>query len=187
MSDHDDRNLVRRCQGGDVEAFGRLIDRYQEPLYNTAFRMTGDEEEAKDITQTVFIKAYEKLNTYKPEHKFFSWIYRMLVNESINSLNRRKHLQGLDLNLAGSSSTPEGHFRDAELSGKIQQALIKLPFDYRMVIVLHYFNDITYKEMGDLLDLAEKTVKSRLYTARQQLAAILRKDGIFSHGGSALH
>ena len=99
MSDSEDRSLIRRCLRGDTEAFGRLIDRYQGPLFNTALRITGDCEEAKDITQTIFIKAYEKLSSYKPEHKFFSWIYRMLINESINSVNRIKHIRGLDPNL----------------------------------------------------------------------------------------
>ena len=181
MIECDDAALVRQCLEGDTVAFEALVDRYQKPLFNTALRMTGDFEEAKDITQTVFVKVFEKLNTYKPRHKLFSWIYRMLVNESINFLNRRDHYQGLDLNLVSENKTPEEQHQANELSDKIQNALIELQFDYRMVILLRYFNGMSYKEMSYILSAHEKTIKSRLYTARRLLADILQKRGIVAN------
>lgn len=187
MSDRDDRNLIRRCLQGDTDAFGLLIDRYQGLLFNTALRMTGDYEEAKDITQNTFVKAYERLNTYKPEHKFFSWIYRMLVNDSINSLKRSRIHQALNPALASTKPTPDEFYRQSEENLRVQRALIQLPFDSRMVIVLHYFNDMPYQEMGDILNLDTRTVKSRLYTARHRLAVILGEKGIMPHDQRAIH
>lgn len=182
MVEYEDKELVRRCLGGDTSAFAILIDRYQRPLFNTALRMTGDYEEARDITQSVFMKVYQKLETYKPEHKFFSWIYRMLVNESINFLNRRDRAQALEPGLVSETKTPADHHHATQLNNQMQEALLELQFDYRMVILLRYFNDMSYKEMSYLLGIPEKTIKSRLYTARRLMAEILLHRGITSHG-----
>jgi RNA polymerase sigma-70 factor (ECF subfamily) len=182
MSEMDDAAVVRQCLEGNTALFGTLIDRYQKPLFNTALRMTGDYEEARDIAQTVFVKAYMKLDTYRAEHKFFSWIYRMLVNESIGYLKQRKNYQALSPDILSDGKTPEEEHQSHEVSNTIQEALIELQFDYRLVIVLRYFNDMTYSEMSQVLEIPEKTVKSRLYSARQLLAKSLQQKGIESHG-----
>jgi len=181
MLKHDDAAVVRRCLDGDTAAFAALVDRYQKPLFNTALRMTGNYEEAQDIAQTVFVKAYMKLDTYRAEHKFFSWIYRMLVNESISALKQRKYTQAVDPDQIVGGKTPEEERHINEVNNNIQKALVELNFDYRLVIVLRYFNDMSYSEMSHVLDIPEKTVKSRLYTARQRLAEILQRKGIVSH------
>lgn len=178
MSTFDDQALVRKCLAGETEAFGELIDRHQRALFNTALRMTGDSEEAADLTQGAFVKAYEKLDSYRPEHKFFSWIYRILVNETINALKQRRQQQGLDMEPESSDPTPDELHETNVRNLRIETALRELSFDYRLVIVLRYFNDMSYQEMSEILAVPEKTVKSRLYSARQNLASILGRMGV---------
>ena len=177
MSTPDDAALIRQCLAGDSSAFEGLVERYQKPLYNTALRMTGDSEEARDITQEAFVKAYERLSDYRPEHKFFSWIYRILINGTLNHLKHRKHTQELDAEIASHERPPDEEFDARRQSLRIEKALGDLSFDQRLVVVMRYFNDMSYVEMSAILSLPEKTVKSRLYSARQNLAVLLSQRG----------
>ena len=176
----DDAQLVRLCREGDAAAFGELIDRYQKTLFNTALRMTGDYEEARDITQSAFVKAYERLESFNPEFKFFSWIYRILLNEALNALKQRRQNADVDPEQLAHDHTPEREFEAQKLSAKIDTALRALSLEYRVVIVLRHFNEMSYDEMSEILSIPAKTVKSRLYTARQNLAAILAEMGVVS-------
>jgi len=181
MIERDDKKLIRRCLKGETEVFGVLVERYQKPLYNKALLLLGRREDAKDVTQTVFIKAYDKLEEYNPKYKFFSWIYRMLVNEAINYRNRLKGQQSLNLDISDLGKNPEEVHLENELRTVIADALMELTLDYRLVVVFRYFGNLTYKEISYVLDLPEKTVKSRLYSARQRLVEILQSRGIFSY------
>lgn len=172
-TDSEDHALVRRCLKGDMMAFGELVDRYQKPLFNTAMRMTGDREEAKDLTQTAFVKAYDSLGSFSFRHKFFSWIYRILINETLNWLNSRKSHSEVDLERLEHDQTPETTFRQNRLSEEIDSALVSLSFDQRLVIVLHYFNSMAYKDISCMVGISVGKVKSRLYEARQNLAELL--------------
>lgn len=179
MKAHDDAILVEECLRGNNRAFETLVRRYQKPIYHLALRMVKDPEDAEDITQTVFVKAYEKLDSFNPEHQFFSWIYRIAVNESINFSKRQKRLDEYESGItAVQQLTPEENFRSAELSEYIGDAISRLKMDYRLVLVLKHFHDFSYQEMSEVLQIPEKTVKSRLFTARQQLKEILEKEGI---------
>lgn len=179
MKAQNDAVLVDECLKGNKEAFGTLVRKYQAPIYNLALRMVRDPEDAEDIAQTVFVKAYEKLDTFNPEHRFFSWIYRIAVNESINFSKRQKRLDTYQSGVtAADRFTPEQTFRDAELSEHVDDAISRLKMDYRLVLVLKHFHDFSYQEMSEVLQIPEKTVKSRLFTARQQLKEILEKEGI---------
>jgi RNA polymerase sigma-70 factor (ECF subfamily) len=178
MSTPDDAAVIKMCLEGDSNAFGILIDRYQQPLYNTALRMTGDPEEAADISQETFVKAYQKLNEYRPDHKFFSWIYRILVNDTLNRLKQRNKTQGIEHEITSDERLPDEQFDAKRQSSRIESALRELAFDQRIVVVLLYFNDMSYQEMSVLLSVPEKTVKSRLYSARQNLASLLTRMGV---------
>lgn len=178
MSTPDDAAVIRRCLEGDSNAFGILIDRYQKTLFNTALRMTGDTEEAADISQEAFVKAYQRLREYRPEHKFFSWIYRILVNDTLNRLKQRSKTQTIETEFTSDDRLPDEQFDAKRQSSRIESALRELAFDQRIVIVLRYFNDMTYQEMSAILSLPEKTVKSRLYSARQNLASLLTRMGV---------
>lgn len=178
MSNWDDKDLISRCLEGNVNAFGQLVDRYQAPLFNTALRITRDYEEARDITQTAFVKAFERLDTYRPDHKFFSWVYRILVNEALNTVKERKFQTETETEAISEEKSPEEAYSDKEQGTLIDAALRDLSFEHRLVIVLRHFNDMSYDDMANVIGIAAKTVKSRLYDARRQLALIMEKRGV---------
>ncbi len=169
--------LVKLTLKGDLRAFEELVDRYQKVLYNTVLRIVQNADEAEDVTQTGFVKAYEHLVEYKPQHKFFSWLYRIVVNESLNALRRRKETQEIDSGLMASVKDPAETYEDSEREEYVDKALQLLSPENRAVVVLRHFQDLTYKEIGQILDIPEKTVKSRLFTARQLLKDRLLKLG----------
>jgi RNA polymerase sigma-70 factor (ECF subfamily) len=176
MVDGDpDTELVARCLHGDVAAFEPLVLRYQRPLFNVAWRMLGDREEARDVVQGAFVKAWEKLGTFDPHHRFFSWIYRIVVNESLNVRGRRPTLQPLGAEIPSPGGAEEA-VRERELADCVQKALKRLSGDDREVIALRHFADLSYAEIAEALGLAEKTVKSRLHEARQRLGRMLRSE-----------
>ena len=181
MAEADDLKLVKDTLGGDPGAYELLVDRYQKPVFNAALRIVSNYEDARDVTQTVFVKAYEKLNSFKTRYRFFSWIYKMTINEAINFLNRKMPRTDLSEDIQSRDDTPEERFRQYEISEILQDALMELNIDYRVVIVLRHFGDVSYNEIGYILGIPEKTVKSRLYSARRMLNGILTKRGIGAH------
>ena len=177
MDNDADLELVVRCRKGDWSAFTELVVKYQRPIYNAAFWMLRKPEDAKDITQTVFLKVAERLDEYDPKFKFFSWIYRIAVNESLNLLRRNGHQEWLDdeIDIPGpDSANPESQATDAERARHIQRALMDLSVNDRTVLVLRHFSDCSYEEIAGILDLDEKTVKSRLFEARHRLRETLK-------------
>lgn len=168
----DDRVFVERCLRGDTAAFRPLVERYQKLLFTVALRMLGDYAEATDAAQTAFTRAYEHLASYDRRHRFFSWLYRILVNECLNLRRSRRPLDPIDPALAGADD-PHLGVRRAELRATVQSALLRLPRRNREVVVLRHFADMSYHEIAEVLGVPEKTVKSRLYTARQQLGEML--------------
>ncbi len=177
MVDGDpDYSLVERCLDGDVEAFEPLVLRYQRPLYNVALRMLGDPEDARDVVQEAFLKAYEKLSSFDHRHRFFSWVYRIVINESLNARGRRRptHPLGFEPVAAGG---PEDAVRARERDDCVQAALLRLSSEDRQLLVLRHFAELSYAEIAVTLGVAEKTVKSRLHDARQRLGRTLLVTG----------
>lgn len=169
MSKPDDTDLVTRTLEGDRRAFEALIGRYERPVYNAAFRMLNDSDDARDVAQTVFLKAYEKLGDFNPEFRFFSWIYRIALNESVNHLNRRGRTEELAEEPAAGEAGPDDEMDREMQSRRLQVALMRIKPDYRAVIVLKHFLDCNYAEISQILDIPEGKVKSRLYSGRQLL------------------
>lgn len=178
-----DAVLAARCLRGDTEAFDQLVRRHEKVLYNGCLRIVRNSEDARDIVQGVFVKAYEKLDTYDPERKFFSWIYRMMINASLNWIESRRHYQDIETDRPSTAETPEGEFVRGEASRQVEAALDRLKPEHRLVVVLKYFGELSYDELGYVLDLPAKTVKSRLYEARRQLATFMIESGV-THGTS---
>ena len=176
MDNDVDQVLVERFRNGDREAFTTLMVRYQRPIYNAAFWIVRSAEDARDIAQSVFLRVAERLDEFDGSHKFFSWIYRIAVNESLNLLRRNGHEEPLDdeIDLPGGSDDPESQARDAERSRHIQRALLTMSAMDRTVIVLRHFSECSYQEIARVLDVDEKTVKSRLFEARQRLRELLK-------------
>jgi len=175
--DDDDRVLVERCRHGDREAFTALVVRYQRPIYNAAFWVLHKAEDASDISQIVFLKVAERLDDYDPKYKFFSWIYRIAVNESLNLLRRKGHEEELDeeMDLPGADNAdPLWQLSAAERSRRVQSTLKSMATNDRVVLTLRHFSECSYQEMAQILELDEKTVKSRLFEARQRLRGLLK-------------
>lgn len=180
MVDAEDNRLVKRCLQGDEKAFESLVDRYKNSIFNSVYRMIHHFDEAEEITQKVFVKVFENLSTYKSRYKFFSWIYRISVNETLNFINRQKRFDGLADDLVNEDS-PEHEYEVFEVQNKIQNALMKLDPDYRLLIVLKHFQNFSYKEIAEIVSIPEKKVKSRLFTARQYLKDILIRMDVLSN------
>ena len=178
MVAEDEDAVIQRVLAGDSRAFGELVATYERTLFNVALRMVNDREDARDLTQTTFIKAYRKLDTFDREHRFFSWIYRILINESLNHLSRRRQHEELDDQMASTSRSPEDEVGGSEAGELVKDGLMELSTEYREAIILRHFLDLSHREMSGLLNIPEKTVKSRLYTARQQLGDVLRRRGV---------
>ena len=177
MREDDDATLVRRCREGDRAAFEQLVVRYQKPVYNAALRLLRDTEDARDAAQTTFLKAFEHLGDYDPKFRFYSWIYRIAVNEALDALGTRKSFEGITGDEADEAPGPERQVEGEQVSEAIEEALMRIKPELRSVVVLRHFLHLSYQDMGDILLLPEKTVKSRLYTARQLLRDQLLQRG----------
>jgi RNA polymerase sigma-70 factor (ECF subfamily) len=175
----DDRLLVKETLAGNRAAFESIVEKYHRVVYNVAIRIGNRPADAEDVTQTVFLKVYERLAEYNPSYKFFSWIYRIAVNESLNLRNHQKRYEELDHDLISEEQTTEQQVDEHRLRGIVEEGLMQLKLEDRVILVLSHFQDLSYTEIGYVLDIPDKTVKSRLYSARQALKnKLLSKQGM---------
>ena len=172
-NDAEDVADVVRCLEGDHAAFEAIVERYERPFFTFAVRVLGSRDEASDAVQTAFVKVYEKLGTFDRSRRFFSWAYRILVNECLNVRRGQRPSEPIDADLAADGRSPHDDVERTQRRRQVQAAILQLPIEYRDVIVLHYFNGLAYEGISETLGVPQKTVKSRLYTARQRLAAAL--------------
>jgi RNA polymerase sigma-70 factor (ECF subfamily) len=169
----DDAAVVGQVLNGQPAAFERIVERYHRMLFNVAYRMLGDREEASDATQDALVKAYQKLDTYDPQYRFFSWLYRILVNECLNVRRARRPHEALSNARVDTTVGVQETLEADERHRQLQSAILTLPRDYREVIVLRYFAEMSYDDIAAAAGVPAKTVKSRLHTARQRLAELL--------------
>lgn len=178
--------LVRRAQRGDLDAYDELVRRYQERIYATLYHMTANHEDANDLAQETFIKAFQALPSFKGGSSFYTWVYRIAVNKTINFLKQRKNrthmsLNDLDFNAEHdpdlvaliSDKTPRRAANLSELQGKLNEAMLKLSEPHRLVVTLHDVQGLAHEEIAQIMDCNVGTVRSRLFYARQQLQAYL--------------
>ena len=178
--------LVRNAQRGDLAAYDELVRRYQERIYATIYHMTSNHEDANDLAQDTFIKAFQALKSFKGGSSFYTWIYRIAVNKTINFLKQRKNrthmsLNDLDFNAEHdpdlvalvSDKTPRREAQLAELQQKLNEAMQKLSEPHRLVVTLHDVQGLAHEEIAQIMDCNVGTVRSRLFYARQQLQATL--------------
>jgi RNA polymerase sigma-70 factor (ECF subfamily) len=166
--DIEDDELIRRARAGDTSAFGELVTRYQRPIYTMALRMLGNPQDAQDAAQMTFVRAYRGLSGFDEDRRFFSWLYRIGVNECLNARRTRRPEEALNRAIPASGS-PFESAAASERTAHLQAALQELSPEYRAVIVLRHFSDLSYDEMADALGVPVTTIKSRLYAARQRL------------------
>ena len=172
MQEDADAALVASCRGGDGESFATLVRRYERPVYNLAFRMLGDREEARDVAQAAFLKALENLHRFDPKYRFFSWLYRIAMNEALDVLGQRgRQTELTDVHAA--DDDPARDAQSADLGARVRGALGGLSPAHRAVLVLRHYQELSYEEIGRVLELPEATVKSRLFEARERLRGSL--------------
>ena len=175
-----DAEIVRRFRGGEGRAFDELVKRYSSPVYNATFRIVGNEEDAKDATQSTFFRAWEKLPSFDESRPFFSWLYKIALNEALQLVRKRKRSRETasdSADVAAEAISPYGSCFGAETDMALNRALPELKPDLRVTIILRHFLDCSYEEMASILEIPSKTVKSRLYEARRTLQALLAKSG----------
>jgi len=177
----DDVTLVRRTLTGDQQAFTQLVERYKDPVYNLAYRMLGNQTEAEDVAQETFVKAYTQLATYRDTHKFSTWLLSIASHLAIDLLRRRRFI-ALPLEdapvvewMPDVGAGPEETALQGEQHDEMQQLLRRLPEKYRSVVVLRYYQDMSYEEIAAALHLTPALVKARLHRARELLARELRE------------
>ena len=177
-----ERDLVQRAREGDLSAYDELVKRYQERIYATIYHMTANHEDANDLAQDSFIKAFSALKSFKGGSSFYTWLYRIAVNKTINFLKQRKNkyhlsLNDLDFNAENdpdlvaliSHKTPRRDAGLSELQKKLNEALLKLSESHRMVVVLHDVQGQSHEDIAEIMGCNIGTVRSRLFYARQQL------------------
>lgn len=178
MTNDSDASLVSQCRGGNRQAFEELLARYERQVFGAAFRILNHREDATDVTQTAFLRAYEHLDRFHPEQAFSSWIYRIAVNEALDIVRVRPRLEPLLDDAATESAGPDAVAVQEQSDVTTQEALMALNIEYRTLIVLKHFQDCSYEEIAQVLDCPVKTVKSRLFTARQALRNEMASRGL---------
>jgi len=182
----EEMDLVRRARKGDLTAYDELVRRYQERIYATVYHMTANHEDANDLAQEAFIKAFQALKSFKGGSSFYTWVYRIAVNKTINFLKQRRNkgqmsLDDLDFNAEHdpdlvaliSDKTPRREVGLAELQEKLNAAMQKLSEPHRLAVTLHDVQGLSHEEIAKIMDCNVGTVRSRLFYARQQLQAYL--------------
>ena len=172
---------VEEARRGDRKAFSRLVEAYQRPVFNLTYRMLGNVEEAEDAAQESFVRAYTRLSQYDPDQKFSTWLFSIANHHCIDRLRKRRvtHVSIDDnpvlQNLEGDDPRPERWALDKEERLEVQAMLEQLAPEYRTPLVLRYWEDMSYEEIAATMDVSVAAIKSRLFRARQQLAAIYQQ------------
>ncbi len=175
ISEETERDWIARAQAGDRQAFGELVYHYREGVINVVYRMCGDANLAEDAAQEAFIRAWQHLPRYQPRSPFRNWLYRIATNVAVDGLRRERDTVDIeDASLAASSPGPETVVEHNERAERVRQAVLALAPASRLVLVLREYEDLSYKEIAETLDIPVGTVMSRLNYARTQLRETLK-------------
>jgi RNA polymerase sigma-70 factor (ECF subfamily) len=181
-----EKRLVLRAKRGDRDAFAELVDIYKDKIYQLAYRMTGNRQEAEDIAQETFLRVYANFHTYDDHFKFSTWIYRIATNLCIDRGRKKKPHFSLDEQAEGTDGldwysrlksqeqTPEEEVVSQELQTTVQRAISQLSPKYRSIMILRYIEDLTLQEISEVLKLPVTTIKTRIHRGREALRAKLR-------------
>lgn len=198
---NDDQDLIDACRSGETVAYGVLVQRYQDRLYPTVLRLTGCAEDAQDLLQETFFRAFRKLDRFHGESSFYTWIYRIAVNLALSGRRKRRPMLRLadGTGASGSPSEPVAEHREcdpslplerAERDQMIQEALNALATDHRAVVVMKEFDGLRYEEIATILNIPVGTVRSRLHRARcelrEKLRGLVEEDTISIRHGAAM-
>lgn len=186
----EDAELLDRCRKGDMAAFGTLVTKYQDRVFNAIFRMCGNRDDAEELSQEVFVKALENLNRFRQESRFYTWVFRIAVNLTISRRRRGGRLQFRSLDSAAgddgdsyrprdalgdeAQADPSEAVADKDVHERVMQTLVELDDEFRAVVVLRDIEGMNYDQIAEALKIPSGTVKSRLYRARCLLREKLR-------------
>lgn len=182
----DEQVWLEEARRGNKDAFGKLIEVYQSPVFNLAYRMLGNADEAEQAAQEAFIRAWTRLDSYDSAHKFSTWLLSITSNYSIDQIRKRRaQLLSIDGPLpahpalmSGGEASPEVQVVEDERQEAVQQLLNILPEDYRQAVVLRYWYDMSYDEIAEVMDTSVSAIKSRLFRARRQMAEVSKESGV---------
>ncbi len=189
MTREQEAMIIQRVIGGETEAFELLVLEYQKNVYNVALRITGNAEDAADMAQEAFIKAYNSIASFKGDSRFSVWLYRIVTNVSVDFLRSRARRpassltveneegETVELEIADEGLSPERLMEAKLTSQAVRRGLEMLPEDYRQILLLREIQGLSYDEIAQVLDIEIGTVKSRIFRARKKLCAYLIKDG----------
>ena len=189
MTREQEAMIVQRIIGGETEAFELLVLEYQKNVYNVALRITGNAEDAADMAQEAFIKAFNSISSFKGDSRFSVWLYRIVSNVSVDFLRSKARRpssslsieneegETVELEIADESLSPEKLLEIKLSSQAVRRGLNSLPEDYRQILLLREIQGLSYDEIAQILDIEIGTVKSRIFRARKKLCAYLIKDG----------
>ncbi|UFJ40704.1 RNA polymerase sigma factor SigW [Brevibacillus humidisoli] len=181
-----EKRLTQRAKRGDRDAFAELVEIYKDKIFQLAYRMTGNRQEAEDIAQETFLRVFANLHTYDESYKFSTWIYRIATDLCIDRGRKKKPdfsldqqvegTEGLDWysRLSSTDKTPEENLMTQELQDTVQGALSQLSPKYRSIMILRYIEDLTLQEISAVLQLPITTIKTRIHRGREALRNKLR-------------
>lgn len=179
-----DNELVVIMREKDSERYGEIIERYQGKLFTYLYRMIGSKEEAEDILQDVFIKAYKNINSFDAERKFSSWIYRIAHNEAVNYIKRKSLKRFIPwenitapkdkLRISSSEEGADSAWMRKETGREVGEAISRLPFKYKQVLTLRYYSDKSYEEIGEILGKPVNTVGTLINRAKKKMLTELK-------------
>ena len=183
---NEEQIWLEQARRGDQTAFGKLIEAYQRPVYNLAYRMLNNSGEAEEAAQEAFIRAYTRLHTYNPDHKFSTWMLSITSNYCIDLIRKRRALLlSIDEPLpphpalmSDGQKGPEAQMEMSEQQDMVQSLLQELPEDYRQTVVLRYWHEMSYEEIAEMMDTTVSAIKSRLFRARRLLAEVGMANGL---------
>ena len=196
MSEEQILSVIRRVLDGDANAFEAIVREYERNVYNIALRMSGEREDALDISQEAFLKAYHSLHSFRGESKFSVWLYRIVSNTCLDFLRERKRRAEVPLVRGDDEDEEEREIPDESLSPEtlyersltreaVRRGLLSLPEDQRKILLLREIQGFSYEEIGKILSLESGTVKSRIFRARRKLCEFLSEDGNISPTSSS--
>jgi RNA polymerase sigma-70 factor (ECF subfamily) len=175
----EDQQLIRECLSGRTEAFGQLVLRYQDRLFNSLVHVVGSSHEARDVAQDAFVHAFQKLNTFRGESAFYSWLFRIAVNTAVTHKRKRRHgsvsidatreQSGMEPADQHAGAHPSHAMELSERQAQVRAALAELPEEYSTVLVLKEMENLKYDEIAEILECPIGTVRSRIHRARAEL------------------
>ncbi|TFD99407.1 RNA polymerase sigma factor SigW [Jeotgalibacillus salarius] len=180
------KKRIQQVRKGDQDAFGEIVELFKDRVYHVCFRMLGNRHEAEDIAQEAFIRAYTNIHTFDIDRKFSTWLFRIATNLCIDRIRKKKPDYYLDAEVSGTDGLtmysqvqtddplPEEEVESMELQESIQKEISRLPDKYRSVIVLKYIEELSLKEISEILDMPIGTVKTRIHRGREALRKQLR-------------